>query len=157
MTRLARFHCSIIVIVCSGSVSQTPPTPPVRSVDLSDLPDDGPLGELGSTIVRFSIFCIIVDINSHFAILHTVLRSTVYQWFELGQQLGLDDLILAKIKKENRESQNCMLDMLATWLDGKGGECTKQALVKALLSIDCRINDGIVGKHAIKKMCLIHY
>ena len=100
--------------------------------------------------MRFLIFCIIADINDLPDLL-LVLRSTVYQWFELGQQLGLDDLILTKIEKENRASQNYMIKMLATWLDGKGGECTKQALVKALLSIDCRINDGIVGKHAIKK------
>ena len=40
--------CDSIVIVCSGSVSQTPPThsdPPVPSVDLSNIPDDGTLGE----------------------------------------------------------------------------------------------------------------
>ena len=40
--------CDSIVIVCSGSVSQTPPThsdPPVPSVDLSNIPDDATLGE----------------------------------------------------------------------------------------------------------------
>ena len=41
--------CDSIVVVCSGSVSQlTPPThsdPPVPTVDLSDIPDDGTLGE----------------------------------------------------------------------------------------------------------------
>ena len=41
--------CDSIVIVCSGSVSQTPPSthsdPPVPSVDLSNIPDDGTLGE----------------------------------------------------------------------------------------------------------------
>ena len=41
--------CDSIFIVCSGSVSQTPPSthsdPPVPSVDLSDIPDDGTLGE----------------------------------------------------------------------------------------------------------------
>ena len=46
--------CDSIVIVCSaGSVSQTPPTthsdPPVPSVDLSNIPDDGTLGESPST------------------------------------------------------------------------------------------------------------
>ena len=57
---IGQVSCSIIVIVCSGSVSQTPPSthsdsPGPRVVDLSDIPDDGPLGELESTIVRFSI------------------------------------------------------------------------------------------------------
>ena len=41
--------CDSIVIVCSGSVSQTPPSThsdlPVPSVELSNIPDDGTLGE----------------------------------------------------------------------------------------------------------------
>ena len=41
--------CDSIVIVYSGSVSQTLPSthsdPPVPSVDLSNIPDDGTLGE----------------------------------------------------------------------------------------------------------------
>ena len=40
--------CDSIVVVCSGSVIQTPPThsdPPVPTVDLSNIPDDGTLGE----------------------------------------------------------------------------------------------------------------
>ena len=38
-----------VLLLCSGSVSQTPPTysdpAPVPSVDLSNIPDDGTLGE----------------------------------------------------------------------------------------------------------------
>ena len=51
--------CDSIVIVCSGSrsVSQTPPSthsdPPVPSVDLSNIPDDGTLGESISTLLSF--------------------------------------------------------------------------------------------------------
>ena len=46
---LSDTSCDSIVIVCSGSVSQTPPSThsdlPVPSVDLSNIPDDGTLGE----------------------------------------------------------------------------------------------------------------
>ena len=41
-------HFVSIIILMAGSVSQTPPTPsdpPVPTVDLSNIPDDGTLGE----------------------------------------------------------------------------------------------------------------
>ena len=57
--------CDSIVIVCSGSVSQTPPSthsdPPVPSVDLSNIPDDGTLGEYEhiNTIEAFHNFVLL--------------------------------------------------------------------------------------------------
>ena len=93
------------------------------------------------THFEFLLFCIIVDIRSHLAVLLVVLRSTVCQWFELGLQLGLDYFKLKEIKKNNSEVQECMIEMLAVWLNGQGGECTKQTLRTALLNIDCRIDD----------------
>ena len=63
------------------------------------------------------------------------------QWFELGLQLGLDYFTLSVIEKDRRESKECMREMLAVWLKGQGGECTKHTLRTALLNIDCRIDD----------------
>ena len=61
------------------------------------------------------------------------------QWFELGLQLGLDYFKLKEIKKNNSEVQECMIEMLAEWLKGQGGECTKHNLRTALLNIGCNI------------------
>ena len=61
------------------------------------------------------------------------------QWFELGLQLGLDYFKLKEIKKNNSEVQECMIEMLAAWLKGQGGECTKHTLRTALLNIDYRV------------------
>ena len=61
------------------------------------------------------------------------------QWFELGLQLGLDYFKLKEIKKNNSEVQECMIEMLAVWLKGQGGECTKHTLRTALLNIGCNI------------------
>ena len=63
------------------------------------------------------------------------------QWFELGLQLGLDYFELKEIKKNNSEVQECMQEMLASWLKGQGGECTKHTLRTALLKINCKIVD----------------
>ena len=128
----------------SSVVSQTPSSthsdPPVPSVVLSNIPDDGTLGEsVDQNVFEFSIFCITVDIRSHLAVLLVVLRSTVCQWFELGLQLGLDYFKLKEIEKNNSEVQECLREMLAVWLKGQGGECTKHTLRTALLNIGCNI------------------
>ena len=85
---------------------------------------------------RFCIHCFVcittADIRSHLPVLIVVLKSTACQWFELGLQLGLDYFKLKEIKKNNSELQEMML---AAWLDGGGGECTKQNLREALLKI----------------------
>ena len=91
-------------------------------------------------INTFELYCCFVcittaDIRSHLAVLIVVLRSTACQWFELGLQLGLDYFKLKEIKKNNSELQECMIEMLAAWPDGGGGECTKQNLREALLKI----------------------
>ena len=86
------------------------------------------------------MFCITVDIRSHLAVLIVVLKSTVCQWFELGLQLGLDYFKLKEIEKDRREAKECMREMLAAWLMGQGGECTKHTLKTALLNIETTIN-----------------
>ena len=63
------------------------------------------------------------------------------QWFELGLQLGLDYFRLKEIEKDRRESIECMREMLASWLNGQGGECTKHTLRTALSKINCKIDD----------------
>ena len=51
----------------------------------------------------------------------------------LGTQLGLKYGELKKIKKTEIGIQmDCMREMLAEWLQGSGGECSKQALKTAL-------------------------
>ena len=56
-------HFVSIIILIAGSVSQTPPThsdPPVPTVDLSDIPDDGTLGKSVINTFEYMRFCIIV-------------------------------------------------------------------------------------------------
>ena len=67
-------------------------------------------------------------------------KDLVCQWFELGLQLGLNYFKLREIEKDRKEAKACMIDMLAAWLSGQGGECTKHTLRTALLNIDCRIH-----------------
>ena len=67
------------------------------------------------------------------------LKYTNCQWRELGLLLGLNYFKLKEIKKNNSEVQDCMIEMLAAWLNGQGGECTKHTLRTALSEIDCEI------------------
>ena len=39
---------------------------------------------------------------------------------------------LKAIEADNKKVRQCMREMLAAWLNGQGGECTKQALKTAL-------------------------
>ena len=79
------------------------------------------------------------DINTHLAVLMSVLKDTEYQWCELGIQLRVSYFTLRKIEKDRREAKECMIEMLAVWLKGQGGECTKHTLRTALLNIGCNI------------------
>ena len=79
------------------------------------------------------------DINTHLADLMVALKDVVCQWELLGTQLGLMYFKLKEIEKDKRGIQNeCMREMLAAWLQGQGGEYSKQALKIALQKIDCR-------------------
>ena len=70
------------------------------------------------------------------------LKCVVSQWKELGLQLGLDyHSVLKVIEKDKRESNDCMMEMLAAWLKGAGDECNKQTLKAALQEIDCKISN----------------
>ena len=61
------------------------------------------------------------------------LASVAYQWKHLGDQLGLKPWKLKAIDISERGVPiNCMREMLAEWLQGQGGECSKQALKTAL-------------------------
>ena len=88
--------------------------------------------------MRFSIFCIIVDVHPHLLLLLKVLRSTIQssQWFNLGINLGLDYYSLMVIEKDYKEVEECMREMLALWLRGPEEGCTKQALLKAMSKIN---------------------
>ena len=67
------------------------------------------------------------------------LKDVVCQWEELGDQLGLSYSTLREIEQDNRGiARKCMREMLAAWLQGSGGVCSKQALKTALHKIDCR-------------------
>ena len=73
----------------SHSVIQTPPThsdPPVPTVDLSNIPDDGTLGEWCSQCIHSLTTNITADI-SHLADLMIALNCTTSEWFDLGLHL----------------------------------------------------------------------
>ena len=64
------------------------------------------------------------------------LTDIAYQWEHLGTQLGLKYGKLKEIENNRRGIQiDCMREMLAAWLQGSGGECSKQALKTALQKI----------------------
>ena len=107
--------------------------------------------------MRFSIFCTIVD-SSHLGVIFVVLNSTIqpYQWFNLGLHLRLNYGKLKIIEDDCKEVKECLREMLATWLK-RSEDCTKQALEKALLKIDCRMANVLEGKHVIVYNYCQHY
>ena len=70
--------------------------------------------------------------TSHLPVLLTALWQ-VYQWFDLGLQLGVPYHSLKEIEKEQRGGvRDSKREMLVAWLQGQGGEPSKQFLVTAL-------------------------
>ena len=70
----------------------------------------------------------------------TALSNVIYQWKNLGLQLGLGyHSELKVIEKNERDVRDCMMEMLAAWLKGQGDECSKQTLKTALQKIDYKI------------------
>ena len=66
------------------------------------------------------------------------LKDVMCLWQDLGEQLGLSYFALKEIEQDNRGiGRKCMREMLAAWLQGHGGEYSKQALKTALNKIDC--------------------
>ena len=61
------------------------------------------------------------------------------EWFDLGLHLRVNYGTLKEIDADNKRVKQCMREMLAAWLNGQGGECTKHTLRTALLNIDCKI------------------
>ena len=76
-----------------------------------------------------------VDI-SHLKDLLTALKCKSSDWFDLGIQLEVNYCALKEIEAGYSKAKQCMREMLAAWLKGQGGECTKQALETALSEID---------------------
>ena len=70
----------------------------------------------------------------------TALNSITSEWFDLGLHLRVKYGTLKAIETDYRKVKQCMIEMLAVWLKGQGGECTKHTLRTALLNIDCRID-----------------
>ena len=84
------------------------------------------------------------DINSHLPLLMVALADIAYQWEHLGTQLGLTYGKLKEIERNTRGIQmDCMREMLAKWLNGSGGEYSKQALKTALQKITLSCKHGI--------------
>ena len=69
------------------------------------------------------------------------LNCITSEWFDLGLHLRVKHGALKAIEADYRKVKQCMREMLAAWLNGQGGECTKHTLRTALLNIDCRIAD----------------
>ena len=117
----------------------------VSSVDLSDVPE----GTLGEWLCKHTMMIFIdynnfdfthlhADIDSHLSLLMGVLTDIAYQWEHLGTLLGLKYGKLKEIKKTKVGIRtDLMREMLAAWLQGQGGECSKQALKTALQKIGC--------------------
>ena len=63
------------------------------------------------------------------------------EWLDLGVYLRIKHGSLKEIEADYKKVKQCMREMLAVWLKGQGGECTKHTLRTALLNIDCRIDD----------------
>ena len=116
---------------------------PALTVDLSNI-SDGILSKcLCKIIVSWrnfienNIIVLLTDIND-LSFLMVALAGVAYQWEHLGDQLGLTHGRLKEIEKEKLKVQmDCMREMLAAWLQGQGGECSKQALKTALQKIGC--------------------
>ena len=84
------------------------------------------------------MFHSLTDIDSHLPLLMVALADIAYQWEHLGTQLGLKYGKLKEIERNRRGIQiDCMREMLAEWLQGSGGECSKQTLKTALQKIGC--------------------
>ena len=80
----------------------------------------------------------LTDFDSHLPLLMVALTDIAYQWEHLGTQLGLKYGKLQVIERNKRGIQmDCMNEMLAEWLQGSGGEYSKQALKTALQKIGC--------------------
>ena len=69
------------------------------------------------------------------------LNSITSDWFDLGLHLKMKYGALKAIEADYKKVKQCMREMLAAWLNGQGGDCTKHTLKTALLNIDCRIDD----------------
>ena len=69
----------------------------------------------------------------------TALNSITSEWFNLGLHLRVKYGTLKAIEADYRKVKQCMIEMLAVWLNGQGGECTKHTLRTALLNTDCSI------------------
>ena len=75
--------------------------------------------------------------TSHLPVLLTALWQ-VYQWFDLGLQLGVPYHSLKKIEKEQGGAvEDSKREMLVAWLKGQGA--SKQALMTALRNMKCNM------------------
>ena len=125
---------------CDSGPSLHAPPLKMLAVDLSDIPE----GTLGEWLCKHTMMIFIdynnfdftnlhADIDSHLSLLMEALTDIAYQWEHLGTQLELKYGKLKEIKKtEIGIPMDCMREMLAAWLQGQGGECSKQALKTAL-------------------------
>ena len=66
----------------------------------------------------------------------TALKCKSSDWFDLGLQLEVNYYALKEIEADYSKVKQCMREMLAAWLNGQGGERTKQAIETALSEID---------------------
>ena len=71
---------------------------------------------------------------SHPLVLLIALRQ-VYQRFDLGLQLGVPYHSLKEIERTQRGMKDSKRETLVAWLQGQGGEPSKQFLVTALRNI----------------------
>ena len=79
--------------------------------------------------------CITAADISHLPDLMIALNYITSEWFDLGLHLRVKYSTLKAIEADYRKVKQCMREMLAVWLKGQGGECTKHTLRTAMLNI----------------------
>ena len=75
--------------------------------------------------------------------LMTALRH-VWEWFDLGLQLRVPYSTLKKIEQEQQMKgvERCKTELLVAWLQGQGGETSKQFLETALRNSGHNLTTG---------------
>ena len=68
----------------------------------------------------------------------------MYQWFNLGLQLEVPYHTLKTIERDQSgRVEDSKLEMLVAWLQGQGGELSKQFLVNALKRVNGTLGEGL--------------
>ena len=86
-------------------------------------------------LIFFVLLTDLITVDKLYGV-NIALFEFVKKWKELGLALGLSKSLLDIIEKDySGESQRCLTETLAKWLNGEGQPCTWRDAVKAALSL----------------------